>query len=331
MGRIRTIKPELLEDERAAELSDAAWRLFVSALLLADDYGNLRASPKYLAAHVWQDTARARDVDRALAELAEARLMVLYEVDGQHYAAIRSWRKHQRIDNAGKRSCPPSPNEPVEGQDEETGTCSDSRGDPRRTAEGRGKSRRTSASLGGSPPDMDMERKGEERRERGAAASPPRPAADAGAPAAPLALGAPPAESCEERAAAESIEPTAAERAAVADAVRHLPRISAAAGAEATLEVLGAIAAGGGPPIAAQVRELGAVEAALIARGDIGRRGVLDLVRSFCQRAKAPPPKARSSARPFVDEPSPGPLKLAPPRRAAPPASAPPAATGGEP
>ena len=52
-GRIRSIKPELLEDEKAAALSDAAWRLFVSSWLLADDYGCFRAGPRYLAALVW--------------------------------------------------------------------------------------------------------------------------------------------------------------------------------------------------------------------------------------------------------------------------------------
>jgi two-component system sensor histidine kinase BaeS len=35
-GRIRTIKPELLDDERTATLSDAAFRLFIGLILLAD-------------------------------------------------------------------------------------------------------------------------------------------------------------------------------------------------------------------------------------------------------------------------------------------------------
>ena len=42
-GRIRTIKPELLDDAVTAGLSDMAFRLFVSSIVLADDYGRLRA------------------------------------------------------------------------------------------------------------------------------------------------------------------------------------------------------------------------------------------------------------------------------------------------
>lgn len=105
----------------------------------------------------------------------------------------------------------------------------------------------------------------------------------------------------EEGAAARALEPSEAERSAVTEAVRHLPRISSSAGSEATLEVMAAVASGGGPPIAAQVRELGAVEAALVSRGDVSRRVALDLVRTFCQRAKpvalATPPPATPRGR----------------------------------
>jgi len=39
-GRIRCIKPELLEDERTAGLSHEAFRLFIGLILLSDDEGN---------------------------------------------------------------------------------------------------------------------------------------------------------------------------------------------------------------------------------------------------------------------------------------------------
>ena len=58
-GRIRSIKPELLDDEVAAGLSDAAWRLFVSSWILADDHGCFRAGARYLAPQGWPDTRRA--------------------------------------------------------------------------------------------------------------------------------------------------------------------------------------------------------------------------------------------------------------------------------
>jgi len=106
-GRIRSIKPELLEDERTSALDDPAWRLFVSLWLLADDHGNARAGLRYLAAMVWQDTGR--DVASALGSLVDNSLVSLYEVNGQPYLHIMGWSKHQRIDNAGKPRVPLPP------------------------------------------------------------------------------------------------------------------------------------------------------------------------------------------------------------------------------
>jgi len=105
-GRIRSIKPELLEDEKAAALPDAAWRLFVSSWLLADDHGNFRAGDRYLAAHVWQDTRKIVVARGGLMRLANDAFIIIYEVNSERYAHIRSWRRHQRIDNAGKPRVP---------------------------------------------------------------------------------------------------------------------------------------------------------------------------------------------------------------------------------
>ena len=99
------MKPEILTDERTAELSDGAWRLFVSVFLLADDYGNLRANPGQIAGQAFWAKPDA-DVAGMLIELAEAKLIQLYAVRGQLYAAIKGWEKHQRVDKPGKPHCP---------------------------------------------------------------------------------------------------------------------------------------------------------------------------------------------------------------------------------
>lgn len=109
-GRIRTLKPELLEDAKTAGLSDTAFRLFVSAILLADDYGNLRAEPGYLRGQIWWKREPSAAFDAALDELAP--LVALYEVNGQRYGHIRGWTKHQRVDRPGKPRCPPPPSIP---------------------------------------------------------------------------------------------------------------------------------------------------------------------------------------------------------------------------
>ncbi len=105
MPRIRTIKPELLEDEKVAALSHLEWRLFVSCLLLADDYGNFRAAPARIhGSALWAHPRE--DLAKALEALATTTLVIFYVVEGQSYAHIAGWEKHQKVDHPGKPLCP---------------------------------------------------------------------------------------------------------------------------------------------------------------------------------------------------------------------------------
>lgn len=108
-GRIRTIKPELLEDAKTAALDDTAFRLFIAMFLLADDYGNLRAESKYLEGQIYWSTNPANDV-RVSCESLES-LVRFYEIRGQRYAHIRGWSKHQRVQHPGKPRVPAPPEE----------------------------------------------------------------------------------------------------------------------------------------------------------------------------------------------------------------------------
>lgn len=103
-GRIRSIKPEILDDEDVAELSDSAWRLWVSLWVMVDDWGNSRAGTRYLSAQVWQDTGR--DSETPLAELVRSERVDLYMVRGQRYVHVRNWEKHQRVKDPGKERVP---------------------------------------------------------------------------------------------------------------------------------------------------------------------------------------------------------------------------------
>ncbi len=107
-GRIRTIKPELLDDAVTANLSDAAFRLFIAMILLADDYGNLRFEPAWIRAQVfWARDRSTEEVGQALAELSG--LVRAYEVGGQRYGAIRNWAKHQKVSHPGAPRVPGPP------------------------------------------------------------------------------------------------------------------------------------------------------------------------------------------------------------------------------
>lgn len=106
-GRIRTIKPELLEDAVTAGLSDSAFRLFIAMILLADDYGNLRAEAKYIEGQVYWSAVPEKAVKDSCKELES--LVRFYEVRGQRYAHIRGWEKHQKVQHVGKPRVPPAP------------------------------------------------------------------------------------------------------------------------------------------------------------------------------------------------------------------------------
>ena len=105
-GRIRTIKPELLEDEKTAGLSDGAFRLFVGMILLADDYGNLSAHEKRLSAAIFWHSRESRECSRELRECLASGLVSLYEVNGQTFAHLNGWTRHQRVDKPGKPRVP---------------------------------------------------------------------------------------------------------------------------------------------------------------------------------------------------------------------------------
>jgi hypothetical protein len=105
MSRIRSIKPEWLDDENIVQVSSDARVLSIALILLADDYGNGRAAPVLLAGRVFPGKV-LETLANALEELANIRFVQLYERDGQRYFAIRNWGRHQRVDKPGRAQVP---------------------------------------------------------------------------------------------------------------------------------------------------------------------------------------------------------------------------------
>lgn len=107
MGRIRSIKPTIIEDEIVSALPHLEWRLFVSLFVLADDYGNLHGAPaKIRGSALWATEVSDDDVREALARLSRDSLIDIYTVRGQVYVSIRGWSKHQRVDHPGRPLVP---------------------------------------------------------------------------------------------------------------------------------------------------------------------------------------------------------------------------------
>lgn len=115
-GRIRSIKPELLEDAITAGLTETAFRMFIGCILMADDYGNFRAELEYIRGQVFWKRSPAGDLRDARDELAElvqtdegeeqGPLIQFYSVRGQLYGHVRNWDKHQKISHIGQPRVP---------------------------------------------------------------------------------------------------------------------------------------------------------------------------------------------------------------------------------
>lgn len=100
MARIRSIKPELPQDERVGSVSREARLCWLMCFTLADDDGRFRAHPALIASQCFPyDGLSPSTVDGWLDELAAAKLLCRYTADGQEYAALGNWKKHQKIDH----------------------------------------------------------------------------------------------------------------------------------------------------------------------------------------------------------------------------------------
>jgi hypothetical protein len=107
--RIRSLKPEIWQDEAVGHLSPHARLLFIGLITMADDEGRLRALPASILGHVFPyDDVSPRRLAKWLDELKRAKLLYLYAVEGTPYIALKGWAQHQKI-NKPQHSRLPAP------------------------------------------------------------------------------------------------------------------------------------------------------------------------------------------------------------------------------
>lgn len=105
-GRIRSVKPEWLEDEALLGCSAEARVISIGLLLLADDYGNGRGSEVYLSSRIFPLAESTETLANGVSELIKIHFVELYRLSGQTYFSIRNWKKHQKVDKPGKPRVP---------------------------------------------------------------------------------------------------------------------------------------------------------------------------------------------------------------------------------
>ncbi|GGV46147.1 HNH endonuclease [Streptomyces spectabilis] len=113
MPRIRTVKPELWEDELLGTIPRDARLLFIATFNMADDEGILRWTPAYIKAQafMYDDDLGPKEVDQLMRCLTDTGLVFPYVggVARQQMAVVVNFRKHQRINRPQKsKLVPPS-------------------------------------------------------------------------------------------------------------------------------------------------------------------------------------------------------------------------------
>lgn len=105
--RIRTLKPEIWEDQAVGKLGPWERLLFVGLITMADDDGRLLALPSAIAGRVFPwDNGAAAKVGGWLRKVASVELVVLYQHDDIDYVQIRSWSAHQKINRKVESNLP---------------------------------------------------------------------------------------------------------------------------------------------------------------------------------------------------------------------------------
>lgn len=107
MARIRTLKPEILQDGKTASLDAATFKTFIGLILLADDYGNLHGHTEQVRGAIhWARSEDAERTGECLDTLVAVGLIRRYAVGNQQYIHVAGWKKHQRVEHPGKPMVP---------------------------------------------------------------------------------------------------------------------------------------------------------------------------------------------------------------------------------
>lgn len=108
MARIRTIKPEFFTSEDIVSLTPLARVFYIALWCEADREGRMDWKPGTLKMRYLPGDSC--DVKELAAELVDAGLIVLYEVDGKQYAEVPTFKTHQVINNRETESTRPARN-----------------------------------------------------------------------------------------------------------------------------------------------------------------------------------------------------------------------------
>lgn len=119
MPRIRSLKPEIWEDEALSAVSVPARLLFIGLITQADDEGRLKGDPRLIRSQVfpYDEAMTSADVEALLSELdsvnppessgASPEGLIRRYVNGQRpFIELCGWKEHQKISHASPSRLP---------------------------------------------------------------------------------------------------------------------------------------------------------------------------------------------------------------------------------
>jgi uncharacterized phage protein (TIGR02220 family) len=108
VARIRTYKPEFFTDEKTGRLMPVGKCALLAMMSHADDEGLIRCTPEYIKSIAFPyNPITDEEVEAEIVRMEEASLIYRYTRNGQRYAWIVKFRKHQRIDKPQAPTNPP--------------------------------------------------------------------------------------------------------------------------------------------------------------------------------------------------------------------------------
>lgn len=114
MARIRTVKPELADDEKLGSISRDARLLFIMMWCHSDDYGVVKGNLRWLQAQIFPyDPIKPEQFKKWVDELINIDAIRPYEKKEEKYFYIKNFQKHQVINKPSKQARNPDPPEEV--------------------------------------------------------------------------------------------------------------------------------------------------------------------------------------------------------------------------
>jgi hypothetical protein len=100
MPRIRTIKPDHVNDKKLSEISLQAHLFWVLSWCFSDDEGVIENDPLLLKSNIFprRKDIRVEQIEQWIDQLVNARFMIPFTHKGEGYLLHRTFKTHQRID-----------------------------------------------------------------------------------------------------------------------------------------------------------------------------------------------------------------------------------------